>query len=265
MNEASLFQLHENLKNLTLGNSARHLKERLRQAEERDSSYEDFLLDLTELELQIRGENREKRRLKEARFPLVKSLSTFDFEEAPKLDKRLVGELAGGEYISEHRNVLFLGKSGTGKTHLATALGIEACRQNRKVRFTTACNLVNELQESHGEKNLSRLLGKYARYDLLIVDELGYVPFAKEGGELLFQVFAERHERGSVIVTTNLGFASWTEVFGDPNMTAALLDRLTHKAHIIECSWESYRLKQTLKEGKRRSQIQFKTSGAEDL
>ena len=134
----------------------------------------------------------------------------------------------------------------------------------RVVRFTTACNLVNELLESRGEKTLARTLGKYTRYDLLIVDELGYVPFSKEGGELLFQVFAERHERGSVIVTTNLGFGSWTEVFGDPNMTAALLDRLTHKAYIIECTWESYRLKETLREGRKRSQIQLKTAAAEE-
>ncbi len=215
-------------------------------------------------ELQIRSENREKRRLKEARFPLVKTLGSFTFEEAPQLDRRLIGELAAGDYISRHRNILFLGKSGCGKTHLATALGIEACRKNLRVRFTTACNLVNELLESRGEKTLARTLGKYTRYDLLIVDELGYVPFSKEGGELLFQVFAERHERGSVIVTTNLGFGSWTEVFGDPNMTAALLDRMTHKAYIIECTWESYRLKETLREGRKRSQIQLKTAAAEE-
>ena len=264
MNAGLLLQLHENLRSLTLGNAARHLEERLRQAEERGASYEEFLLDLTEVELQIRSENREKRRLKEARFPLVKTLETFTFDEAPQLDRRLIGELAAGDYISRRRNVLFLGKSGCGKTHLATALGIEACRKNIRVRFTTACNLVNELLESRGEKTLARTLGKYTRYDLLIVDELGYVPFSKEGGELLFQVFAERHERGSVIVTTNLGFGSWTEVFGDPNMTAALLDRLTHKAYIIECAWESYRLKETLKEGRKRSHIQLKTAGVEE-
>ncbi len=264
MNTARLLQLHENLKNLTLGNAARHLEERLRQASERGASYEEFLLELTDLELRIRSENREKRRLKEARFPLIKTLATFNFEETPQLDKRLFGELTAGDYISRRRNVLFLGKSGCGKTHLATALGIEACRQNLRVRFTTACNLVNELVESRGEKTLARTLSKYTRYDLLIVDELGYVPFSKEGGELLFQVFAERHERGSVIVTTNLGFGNWTELFGDANITAALLDRLTHKAHIIECSWDSYRLKETLKEGKKKTQIQIKTECAEE-
>lgn len=247
MKTANLFQLQENLKSLKLANMAHHLEKRLNQAEERGASYEEFLLDLSDLELQIRQQNREKRRLKDARFPLLKLLESFEFDEAPKLDRRLIGELARGDYIDQNRNVIFLGKSGTGKTHLATGLGIEACRQNKRVRFTTAYNLANELVEAREDRSLSRLIGKYARYDLLIIDELGYIPFSKEGAELLFQVFAERHERGAVIITTNLGFASWTEVFGDPNMTAALLDRVTHKAHIIECVWESYRLRQTLK------------------
>lgn len=254
MKAADLLRVRENLKNLKLVNSARHLEKKVQQAEERGASYAEFLLDLTDLELQIRQENREKRRLREAKFPLMKLLESFDFEEAPTLDRRLIGELAQGDYISQQRNVIFLGKSGTGKTHLATALGIEACRKSKRVRFTTAYNLANELIEAREDRSLTRLIGKYARYELLIVDELGYVPFSREGAELLFQVFAERHERGAVIITTNLGFGSWTEVFGDPNMTAALLDRLTHKAHIIECSWESYRLKQTLKEGKKTGQ-----------
>ncbi len=137
----------------------------------------------------------------------------------------------------------------TGKTHLSTGLGVESCKQGLRTRFISACSLVNTLIESRKEKDLSRLLQRYARYGLLIVDELGYVPFSKEGAELLFQVLAERHERGSVIITTNLGFADWTRTFGDSTLTAALalLDRLTHKAHIINCTWESYRLKETLK------------------
>jgi DNA replication protein DnaC len=146
-----------------------------------------------------------------------------------------------------HRNVILLGKSGTGKTHLATALGIEACRQNQRIRFVTGYALANELIEARGEKELGRLVGRYARLDLLILDELVYVPFSKEGAELLFQILAERHERGSVMITTNLGFADWTQIFGDANMTAALLDRLTHHAHIIECDWDSHRLKQAMK------------------
>lgn len=253
MSEACLFQLEQNLRALNLTNAVKHLGERLRQARESGMDYGEFLLDLTDLELGIRTENREKRRLKEGRFPLLKLLETFDFDAAPGLDRRLVRDLAQGDYIGQKRNVILLGKSGTGKTHLATALGIEACRQNRRVRFVTGYGLANELIEARAEKNLGRLIARYARWDLLVLDELGYVPFTKEGGELLFQVLAERHERGSVIITTNLGFASWTQVFGDPNMTAALLDRLTHKAHIVECSWESYRLRQSLKEVDKRT------------
>ena len=152
-----------------------------------------------------------------------------------------------GEYISQHRNVIFLGKSGTGKTHLATGLGVEACRQGISTRFVTGCGLANELLEANQGHTLRRMIHRYARYGLLILDELGYVPFSKEGAELLFQVLAERHERGSVIITSNLGFADWTQVFGEPTLTAALLDRLTHKANIISCDWESFRLQESLK------------------
>jgi len=163
------------------------------------------------------------------------------------LDVRLFRELARCGYIKEHRNIIFLGKSGTGKTHMATALGIEACKNDFRTRFITCYGLANELIEAREDRELQRLLKRYSRYDLLILDELGYVPFSKEGAELIFQVLAERHERGSLIITTNLGFADWTKIFGDPIMTAALLDRLTHRAHIINCTWESYRLKETLK------------------
>ena len=131
---------------------------------------------------------------------------------------------------------------------MAIALGIEACKNNFRTRFVTCYGLVNELIEARQERVLQRLVQRYVRYDLLILDELGYIPFSKEGSELLFQVLAERYEKGSVLITTNLGFADWTQVFGDPVMTAALLDRLTHKAHIVSCTWESYRLKQSLKE-----------------
>ncbi len=250
---ADALLVQHNLKALNLTNMARNLEQQLRQARDGGIDYGQFLLELTELELRIRSENREKRRLKEARFPLLKPLETFDFEAVPELDKRLVRDLAAGDYLKDRRNVILMGKSGAGKTHLATALGIEACRQSKRVRFVTGYALANDLVEARTERDLSRLLGKYARLDLLILDELGYVPFSKEGAELLFQILAERHERGSVIITTNLGFADWTQVFGDPNMTAALLDRLTHRAHIIECTWDSYRLKQSLKGGKKKT------------
>jgi DNA replication protein DnaC len=170
----------------------------------------------------------------------------FDYHAALGLDRRLLHQLASGDYISQQRNVIFLGKSGTGKTHLATGLGVEACRQGITTRFATGCGLANELMEARQGHILSRLIQRYARYGLLILDELGYVPFSKEGAELLFQILAERHERRSVIITSNLGFADWTQVFGEPTLTAALLDRLTHKAHIVTCDWESYRLKESL-------------------
>ncbi len=246
---ATLALLQAQLRELNLMNMARHIETYLRQARDDGADHAQFLAELTDMELRTRAEHREQRRIKEARFPLIKSLELFDFEAAPTLDRRLVRELVESEYLAEHRNIILLGKSGTGKTHLATALGIEACRRDHRVRFITGYALANELIEARGEKELGRLIGRYSHLDLLILDELGYVPFSKEGAELFFQILAERNERGSVIITTNLGFADWTQVFGDANMTAALLDRLTHRAHIIECNWDSYRLIQTLKRG----------------
>jgi DNA replication protein DnaC len=223
------------------------LEGHLRQAKEHGPGYDEFLLDLTVIELQSRAEGRLNRRVREAKFPLVKTMEGFDFSEVPDLDIRLIRELSGCDYIKERRNVIFLGRSGAGKTHLTTALGVEACRNNYRTRFVSCYALVNELIEAREDRDLQRLIQRYSRYDLLILDELGYIPFSKEGSELLFQVLAERQEKGSVIITTNLGFADWTQVFGDPVMTAALLDRLTHKAHIVNCQWDSYRLKQSLK------------------
>jgi DNA replication protein DnaC len=243
--------LSQNLKDLNLPTMVRNLESHLRQARETSMDYSEFLLGLTEGELQVRADNRFKRRLREAKFPLLKTFETFDFDATPDLDRRFIHELATGQYIREYRNVIFLGKSGTGKTHLSTALAVEACKQGLRTRFITCCGLANELIEARHGRELSRVIQRYARYGLLVLDELGYVPLSKEGADLLFQVFAERHEKGSVIVTTNLGFADWTQVFADANLTAALLDRLTHRAHILNCTWESYRLKDTLKQAKR--------------
>jgi len=246
MNDAVKIRLLDNLKFLKLSTIAAHLEEYLRQAKEGGQDYAEFLLNLTEVEVSTRQENGRKRRITEARFPLLKPIETFKFEYAPELDTRLIRELISGGYLKQNRNVIFMGKSGTGKTHLATALGIQACAQGVRTRFVSACALVNELIEARDEKVLSRVIKRYYRYGLIIIDELGYVPFTREGAELLFQVLAERHERKPVIITTNLGFGDWTQIFGDPNLTAALLDRITHKAHIINCSWESYRLKESL-------------------
>jgi len=247
MNAAVKAQLISNLKALKLSAVLSHLEAQLRQARESKEDYAEFLLNLSELEVTSRMENGRKRRIHDARFPLIKPIETFQFEAAPDLDVRKIKELLGGQYIQEARNVIFLGRSGTGKTHLATALGMEACRQGVRTRFVTGCALANELIEARDERLLSRVMKRYGSYGLLIVDELGYVPFSKEGAELLFQVLAERHEKNSVIITTNLGFGDWTQIFGEPTLTAALLDRITHKAHVINCSWESYRLKDTLK------------------
>jgi DNA replication protein DnaC len=247
MNAGMKALLIENLKSLKLSTMIRNLESHLRQAKQDMPGYDEFLLNLTEVEVQVRKENGRKRRLGEAKFPLQKPLETFDFEAATGLDARLIKELSSCEYAKKSRNVIFLGKSGTGKTHLATGLGMEACKQGIRTRFVTGCGLANELIEARDEKLLGRAVKRYASYGLLIIDELGYVPFSKEGAQLIFQILAERHERKPVMITTNMGFGDWTQIFGDPSMTAALLDRITHKAHVINCSWESYRLKETLK------------------
>lgn len=252
MTAGTLMELQANLKALNLSQMVRNLEGFLRQSRESGIGYDEFLLELTAAELHARAESRLSRRIREAKFPLLKSMESFDLAAVPELDIRLFRDLAGGDFIKERKNVIFLGRSGTGKTHMATALGIEACRNNYRTRFITCYGLVNELIEARQEKTLQRLLQRYARYELVILDELGYIPFSKEGSELLFQVLAERHERGSVMITTNLGFADWTQVFGDPVMTAALLDRLTHKARIINCNWDSFRLKQSLREKSKR-------------
>lgn len=250
MKEITLFELKSNLKELKLSSMMREIESILRQASDSGIPYDEFLLELTRMEIESRAAGRLKRRIKDARFPLLKPLETFEIQEVPQLDIRLFRELITCEFIKERRNVIFLGSSGTGKTHMAIGLGLEACKQNYKTRFVTCYGLVNELIEAREERDLQRLLKRYSSYDLLVLDELGYIPFSREGAELLFQVLAERYEKGSVMITTNLGFADWTQVFGEQAMTAALLDRLTHKARIVNCNWQSYRLKQSLESGK---------------
>ena len=251
MNAALAAVLNENLCFLKLSTIIKNLENINRQALENKQSYTEFLLNLTQLEVQVRKENGRKRRIREASFPLHKPFETFDFEAASDLDARFINDLASGSYLKQNKNIIFLGKSGTGKTHLATALGIEACDHGIRTKFVTGCGLVNELIEARDEKRLRLLIKRYFNYGLLIIDELGYVPFSKTGAELLFQVLAERHERKPVIITTNKGFGDWTEIFGDASLTAALLDRVTHRAHIINCSWQSYRLSETLKSKKK--------------
>jgi DNA replication protein DnaC len=196
------------------------------------------------LELIDRERRAADRRLKAARFPSHKTLDTFDFKSRPSVNKPLVLELATGEYLERRENLLLVGPSGTGKTHLATALGIAACGLGKKVRFWRATELITTLLEAKEERQLLRTRGQLAKLDLLILDELGYVPASKAGAELLFDVIATAYERNSVLVTTNLPFENWTEVLGNERLTGAALDRLTHRCHILETKGESYRLKE---------------------
>jgi DNA replication protein DnaC len=201
-----------------------------------------FLLQLCELELIERERRAADRRLKAAGFPNHKTLDSFDFKAQPSLNKLLVSELMRGEYIDKRENILVVGNSGTGKTHLATSLGIAACGRGKRVRFYRVTELITELLEAREERVLLRLRKQLAKLDLLILDELGYVPASKVGAELLFDVISTAYERQSVLVTTNLPFESWTEVLSNERLTGATLDRLTHRCHILEASGESYRL-----------------------
>ena len=201
-----------------------------------------FLLQLVELELIERERKAAERRLKGARFPATKMLDEFDFASRPSVNKPKVLELVKGEYLDRRENILLVGPSGTGKTHLATAFGMAACSQGRKVRFFRVTELVTLLMEAKEERQLMRLRQLLAKLDLLVLDELGYVPASKVGAELLFDVIATAYERNSLIVTTNLPFENWTEVLGSERLTGAALDRLTHRCHILETMGESYRL-----------------------
>ena len=206
-----------------------------------------YLLRLAELELIERERRAVERRIKQARFPAVKSLDSFDFKALPSLKKMQVLELARCDYIKTQENIIAVGNSGTGKTHIALGLGLAACQKGLTVGFITASALVHELLEARDDKRLLRLQKQLAKYKLLIIDELGYVPLSPTGAELLFEVFSQRYERGSTIVTSNLPFDEWTSVFGSERLTGALLDRLTHHVHILEMNGDSFRLKQSAK------------------
>lgn len=206
-----------------------------------------FLLQLCELELLDRERRAADRRLKAAKFPNYKTLDTFDFKAQPSINKVLVTELMRGEYIDKKENLLLVGNSGTGKTHLATALGIAACAQGKRVRFFRVTEIITQLMEAREERDLLRARKQLAKLDLLILDELGYVPATKVGSELLFDVISTAYERQSLIVTTNLPFENWTEVLSSERLTGATLDRLTHRCHILEASGESYRLRDAKK------------------
>jgi len=244
-NDTPQVLLEHHLKQLRLPTFLREYDKVARQCASESVDYPRYLLRLTELELLDRERRACERRIHQARFPVVKSLDTFEFLALPSLNKALVVELARCEFLLRRENVLLLGNSGTGKTHLALALGLSACQRGHRVRFTTAAAMVHELLEAKDEKRLLRYQKQMASYELLIVDELGFVPLSKSGAELLFEVFSQRYERGSTLVTSNLPFQEWTEVLGSERLTGALLDRLTHHVHILEMNGESYRLKQS--------------------
>ena len=204
-----------------------------------------FLARLVELELIDRERRMIERRIKAAKFPVTKSLDTFDFKAIPSLNKMQVLELARCEWIERRENVIALGPSGTGKTHTALGLGLAACQKGLSVGFTTAAAIVHELMEARDERRLLRLQKQMANQKLLIIDELGFVPLSKTGAELLFELISQRYERGSTLITSNLPFDEWTEVFGSERLTGALLDRLTHHVNILELNGDSYRLSQS--------------------
>jgi DNA replication protein DnaC len=201
-----------------------------------------FLLQLVELELIDRERKAAERRLKAARFPAPKTLDEFDFAARPSVAKPQILDLARGDYLTRRENVLFVGPSGTGKTHLATVLAMAACAQGKKVRFWRVTELITTLREAEQDRQLLRLRQHLAKLDLLVLDEFGYVPASKAGAELLFDVIATAYERSSIVLTTNLGFEQWTEILGPERLTGAALDRLTHRCVIVETTGESYRL-----------------------
>ena len=237
--------LAHHLKTLKLPTFLREYEKLARQCAAEGLDHVRFLARLVELELIDRERRMIERRIKAAKFPAVKSLDSFDFKAIPSLNRMQVLELARCEWIERRENVIALGPSGTGKTHVALGLGLAACQKGLSVGFTTAAALVNELMEARDERRLLRLQKQMANHKLLIIDELGFVPLSKTGAELLFEMISQRYERGSTLITSNLPFDEWTETFGSERLTGALLDRLTHHVNILEMNGDSYRLGQS--------------------
>jgi DNA replication protein DnaC len=247
MIDANTLLLKANLKQLRLPTMHAEFEALAREAATANENYQQYLLRLTELEVTARAANVLKARIKQASFPAIKDFDSYDFTAQPSLPKPKVLELASSDWVDQHYNICFVGNSGTGKTHLAVALGLAACRHGQRVRFFTAAGLVNRLEEAQKQYQLDRFLEQLHRADVLICDELGYLSFSRVGAELLFQVFTERYERKSLLVTSNLPFGDWVQVFQGERMTAALLDRLTHRCHIFEMNGESYRFRESMK------------------
>ncbi len=247
MSETPNVLLADHLKKLKLPTVLREYEKQARQCAAENKGHVPYLSRLIELELIDRERRMVERRIKAAKFPAPKSLDSFDFTAIPSLNKMMVLELARCEWIERKENVIALGPSGTGKTHVALGLGLAACQRGLPVRFITAAALVHELIEARDEKRLLRLQKQMLAPKLLIVDELGFVPLSKTGAELLFELVSQRYERSSTLITSNLPFEEWTETFGSERLTGALLDRLTHHVSILEMNGESYRLCQSRK------------------
>ena len=245
MNDTPQILLAHHLKNLRLPTFLREHDKLARLCAAEGVDHLGYLSRLAELELIDREGRMIERRIKLAKFPAIKSLDSFDFKAIPSLNKMQVLDLARCEYIERRENIIALGPSGTGKTHIALGLGLAACQKGLSVGFITASALVHELMEARDEKVLLRFHKKLAKYKLLIIDELGFVPLSKTGAELLFEAFSQRYECGSTMVTSNLPFDEWTETFGSDRLTGALLDRLTHHVNILEMNGDSYRLNQS--------------------
>jgi DNA replication protein DnaC len=250
--------LEHYLKRLKLPSMLKGYKAIAELCAQEGADYTTFLLRLAERELLDREQRAAELRIKAAGFPVLKTLDTFEFAAQPSLNEARVRELIRGEYIEEKENILLVGNPGTGKSHLATALGFAACSQGRRVRFFTVTGLVTHLLECREERSLHRFNKQLERQHLIILDELGFVPFSKAGAELLFDLISRAYERVSLLVTTNLPFEQWTEVLGSERLTGALLDRLTHRVHILEANGESYRLREAKKRLKRRSPTERK-------
>ena len=245
MSHAPEILLEHHLKRLKLPTFLREYQKIARQCAAEGLDHVQFLTRLVELELIDRERRMVERRIKAAKFPTIKSLDSFNFKAIPKLNKMQVLELARCDWIERRENVIALGPSGTGKTHVALGLGLAACQKGMAVSFTTAAALVNELMEARDERRLLRVQKQMANVKLLVIDELGFVPLSKTGAELLFELISQRYERGATLITSNLPFDEWTETFGTERLTGALLDRLTHHVNILEMNGESYRLAQS--------------------
>src|SRR5829696_2500284 len=241
--------ISEYLKALKLPAFAGEYEGLVRQARDGGWDYEDFLRELLEVELRSREQRSAKRRLKEARFPDIKTLEQLEWDALKGVSRQKLMELATCEFLSEARDCIIAGPVGTGKTHVAISLGVEAARRRFRVAFYRAADLVRTLTEAREERTLTLLHRRLRRVDLLILDELGFVPFGRTGGELLFDLISERHEIRSTLITTNLSFGEWVEVFGDEKLTTALLDRLGHHAHVLTTRGDSYRTRKRTEEG----------------